>query len=130
MLTEQQCREMLQRLLDTLNTSDWDAMDSVMDDILIDDYVWHVAGLPDPVRGLQASKETMRAGIGSIPGYRATIEDVICDGNKVAYRFRLHTTDPDTGAGQHTVCLMLLHIEGDRFTEEWILSGPWEDDKE
>jgi predicted ester cyclase len=128
MVTEQRFRENLQRILDALNTKDWDTLDNVVDDVYVADYVWHLPGIREPVRGPEAVKQTFHYLLEATPGYRATSEDVLVMGDKAAARLLVHRTDPDTGKAQHRTSLMINHLEDGKFAEDWQLASAWEDD--
>ena len=128
MITEQQFRQNVQRILDALNTGDWGALDKAADELFSADYVWHLPGLRDPVRGPDGFKQTVRSGVESSPGYRATIEDVLTMGDRAAARLVERRTDPATGKTQHHTVIMINHLKVGKFAEDWQLVGPWEDE--
>lgn len=128
MVTEQQYRETLQRILDILNTRNWDALANEVDDLFIADYMRYLPGLPEPMRGVEAWKESMRIGLEFIPDYHATIEDVFVAGDKAVVRLLLQRTDPDTGKSQHAMDIMISYMEDGKFAKEWQVLAPWEDD--
>jgi len=128
MITEQQFRQNIQRILDPLNARDWDAFDKAVDELFTADYVWHLPGLRDPVRGPDGFKQTVRSGVESSPGYRATIEDILVMGNKGAARLMERRTDPATGKAQHHTLIMINHLRDGKFAEDWQLISRWEDE--
>jgi predicted ester cyclase len=56
------------------------------------------------------------------------MEDLLADGDKIAFRLSIHRTDPVTGKLQHCAELCISRFVGDKIAEEWELLGPWEDD--
>ena len=126
MVTEQQYREILQRWMEILNARDWDAFDKLVDGALTPDYVGHLPG--GPVRGAAGMKQAFRSIVGSIPGYRATIEDVVAAGDKGAARMTTHRTDPASGKTQCLPVLLFSRMKGDKFAEDWELIGAWQDE--
>ena len=128
MITEAQFRENLQRILDALNTKDWGVFDKVVDELFVTDYVWHLSGIQDPVRGPEGFKQTLRSAVESWPDYRATIEDILVMGDKAAARLMEHRTDPETGKAQHCTSIMIDHLKGGKFADDWQVVSPWEDD--
>ncbi len=128
MITEQQFRENLQRIVDALNTKDWGALGKVVDELIVTDYVWHLPGIQDPVCGPEGWKQLMRSLVESTPGYRATIEDLFVVGDKAATRFLSHRSDPETGKAQRMTGLLISHLRGGKFAEDWEVVSPWEDE--
>jgi len=129
MVTEQQFRENLKRILDALNTKDWGVLDKVVDEVFVTDYMWHLPGIQDPIRGPEGFRQTIRDAVESSPDYRATIEDVLVIGDSAAARLMEHRTDPETGKAQHLTSIMICHLKGGKFAEDWQLIGPWEDEE-
>jgi hypothetical protein len=39
-----------------------------------------------------------------------------------------HRTDPETGKAQHLTSIMICHLRGGKFAEDWQVVSPWEDD--
>ena len=128
MVTEQQFREILRRWLEALNAKDWDAFDRLVDEVVTGDYVGHLPGAQDPVRGPEGLKQYFRGVIQAFPGYRGTVEDVLVAGDSAAARFTGRRTDPATGKTQRVTAIMISHLKGGKFSEDWELAGPWEDE--
>jgi len=128
MVTEQQLRETFQRWVDAENARDWHAFDRLVDEVVTSDYVGHLPGARNPVRGPKELKQYGRSVVGSIPGFHSTIEDVFVAGDKAAGRFTARRTDPATGKTQRAMVVYICHLEGGKYTEDWELAGAWEDE--
>ena len=123
MVTEQQIREILRRWLDALNAKDWDAFDRLVDEAVTSDYVGHLPGAQDPVRGPEGLKQYFHAF-----NFHSTIEDVLVAGDIAAARFTSRRTDPVTGKAQRATAVLISHLKGGKLAEDWELAGPWEDE--
>ena len=128
MVTEQQIREILRRWLDALNAKDWDAFDRLVDEAVTRDYVGHLPGAQDPVRGPEGVKQYFRGVIKALPNYRGTVEDVLAAGDNAAVRFTARRTDPVTGKAQRSTVVLISHLQSGKFAEDWEVAGPWEDE--
>jgi predicted ester cyclase len=128
MITEQQFRENLQRILDAVNARDWNALGKLVDESFTIDYVCYLPGMGEPARGPEGFKRGIRGMAESNPGYRATVEDALVMGDKAAARLMIHRTDPATGKAQRCSSIMLNHLRGRQFAEDWQLVSPWEDE--
>ena len=128
MVTEQQLRETFQRWVDAENARDWHAFDRLVDEVVTSDYVGHLPGPGDPVRGPEGLRQYFRYLYESTPGFRSTIEDVFVAGDKAATRFTARRTDPATGKTQRAMVVYICHLEGGKFVEDWELAGAWEDE--
>ena len=123
MVTEQQFRETLRRWVELLNAKDWDAFDRLVDEVVTGDYVGHLPGAQGPVRGPEGLKQYFHAF-----NFHSTIEDVLAAGDKAAVRFTARRTDPVTGKAQRATVVMISHLKGGKFAEDWEMAGPWEDE--
>ena len=128
MVTEQQFREVVRRMVDAEKAGDWDAMDDVVDEYFTSDYVGHLPGAADPVRGQKELKEYWRNVVGSISGMRSTIEDLFVAGENAAGRFTARSTDPATGKTRRATVILISHLQGGKFAEDWEVAGEWEDE--
>ena len=59
----------------------------VVDDIFAPVYVGHTAGLPEQTSGPEGVKEFIGLYSSAFPDVHTTIEDIIAEGDKVAYRW-------------------------------------------
>lgn len=128
MITEQQCREILERWVTFLGAKNWRAFDELMDEVVASDCISHLPGVRDPVRGPAGLKQYFRRVVESNPDYRATVEDVFAAGDQAAARCTGRRTDSATGKTQRITILRISHLKGDKIAEEWQLISPWEDD--
>ena len=59
----------------------------VVDDIYAPDYVGHTAGSPEQTLGPEGVKEFVELYRSAFPDLHTTIEDIVAEGEKVAYRW-------------------------------------------
>ena len=128
MATKQPYSEHLHRLVEALNARDWRAFDELVDEVVTSDYVGHLPGAGDPVRGPEGLKQYFRNLYESTPGFGSTIEDVFIAGDKAATRFTARRTDPAAGKTQRATAIMISHTESGKSAEDWELVGSWEDE--
>ena len=99
---------------------------SLMDELLAVDYVMH-----EPVGGdrdLEAYKKGQPAVLAGFPDGHWTIEDMVAEGDKVAWRFTFrgtHTGEfvgiPATGKQIHMTGMVISRIADGKVAEEWEL---------
>ena len=65
---------------------------SVIDEVAAPDIVVHFAGLPEPVRGLEAWKQLGAAYFAAFPDLQETQEEVLAEGDRVAARVTWRAT--------------------------------------
>lgn len=83
----------------------------VVDELVTEDFLNHAAP-PDRQRGRQGLKDVVRMFEGAFPDFRYEVEDVICEGEKVAVR--------DVFRGTHQGNFMGIPATGNRVTMEAI----------
>ena len=128
MNTEQLYKDWITRIVEAMNAQDWEALDKLQDTYVTGEYIGHLPGASSLVRGPEGLKQYFRSVVGSMPGYRATIEDIFTIGDKGAARFRGRITDPATGKVQFATVLMISHLKEGKSVEDWEIAGEWEDE--
>jgi len=128
MITEQQFREYLHRLVDAENARDWSTLDKLLDESVSRDYVGSLPGARNSVRGLNELKQWFHNVVAAIPGSHSTVEDTFMTGDRAAARFTARRTDPATGKTQRAMVLLLRRLEAGKFAEDWEVAGPWQDE--
>ena len=129
MLSEQKAREDTLRAFGIYNTRDMNAIASWYDELLTPDCVYHNPGVGDLVSGRESIKAFVRELYNAIPDlYHNAPDDLIVQGDKVAVRYSVSRTDPDSGKRQTSMVLAIDHYAGDKIAEMWELVGPWEDE--
>ena len=91
-----------------------------VDDIYAPDYVGHTAGSPEQTLGPEGVKEFVELYRSAFPDLHTTIEDIVAEGDKVAYRW--------TAVGTHRGELLGFAPSNNRveltgITIEWIEGG-------
>jgi len=128
MITEQRLKEYVHRLVDAENAGDWDKVGQLLDESISSDYIGHLPGARDAVRGINELKQWFRHVVAAIPGFHSTTEDIFIVGDKVAARSTARRTDPATGKTQRATVLMVRRLKDGKFAEDWQVAGPWQND--
>ena len=77
-----------QVIADVWSSGDVDALDEILDE----DIVAHIPGMPEPVRGREAYKDTVRGYHAAFPDFTAEIHDVIAKGDNVVQHYTVQGT--------------------------------------
>ncbi|HSW29685.1 MAG TPA: ester cyclase [Longimicrobiales bacterium] len=98
---------------------------SLMDDLLDAGYVWHA---PSGDFDLQAYKQFQPSVLAAFPDGYWTIDDMIAEGDRVAWRFTFHGTHrgefmgfPGSGRRVTMSGMVISRIAHGRIAEEWEL---------
>ena len=124
---EQQLRADYLRWIEAINSKDLDLIDRTTDELIARDYVWHHSAIADPRQGREGVKRFVRGVLG-IPDFRITVEDLLAEGDKIASRWTIHRTHPDTGKPQRMVNIQILRCVEGKLAEAWELIGEWKDE--
>jgi len=91
-MMEEANKVLIQRLYDALNTHDL----SVVDEIIAEDWICHrgMGTSPDgaTLRGRDVFKQTALGNLQAFPDVTITIDDILADGDKVAFRLTMRGT--------------------------------------
>jgi steroid delta-isomerase-like uncharacterized protein len=111
----------MRRFLEFVNT----ASESLAQDLISPDAIFHVPGSPEPMRGpvgYLAIIGMMRAGF---PDIQWTLEETVAEGDKVAARFTMRGTHrgtffgvPPTGRMIVVQAMNIYRLSGGQFVEE------------
>ena len=98
----------------------------VRDEVLADNFVAHFPGHA-PIHGIEAFREFTSAFFTAFPDLKATIEDLVAEGDKVAVRQTwrgTHTSDflriPPTGRQVTFTSIEVYRVSGGKLAEEWV----------
>jgi steroid delta-isomerase-like uncharacterized protein len=96
---------------------------SLMDELLAANYVWHG---PSGDLDLQAYKRFQPSVLAAFPDGYWTIDDMIAEGDRVAWRFTFHGTHrgefmgfPATGRSFRLAGLVISRVAEGKIAEEW-----------
>lgn len=91
-MTEEANKAIVQRLYDAMNTQDM----GVIDEVVAEDWVCHRSMGSAPtgttLRGREVFKQAVLANAQAFPDAVITIDDILADGNKVAFRLSMKGT--------------------------------------
>jgi steroid delta-isomerase-like uncharacterized protein len=123
-MSAQENKALVRRFLAALGAQDLTAVD----DVLSSDYTLHMVGLPQPVQGLAAWKETISAYFAAFPDLEVELEDEIAEGDRVVIRYAWRGTHRGdfmgiaaTGRMVRVPGTIVFRVAGDRVAEEWHL---------
>lgn len=128
MATEQQLRADYLRWVEANNSKDVDLLDRTADEFLARDYVQHHSAFADPMHGPEGVKRYVHAVFEHHPDFRITVEDLLVEGDKIAARWTIHRTHPETGKPQRMMNIQVMHCVEGKVAECWDLIGDWEDE--
>ncbi len=101
---------------------------TVFDEFLAPDYILHLPGTPEPIRGPEGSKQLHVSFFSAMPDFRTPVEDVVAEGDRVAGRYTAHAThqgefmgSAPTGKQVTVMGMSILRIAGGKIVEEWAM---------
>ncbi len=121
-MSAEENKEVMRRFWEGVNNGDM----SVMDELAAPDVVIHFAGLPEPVRGIEAWKQMAQTYYSAFPDLQETQEDAIAEGDRVAARVSWRATHqgelmgiPPTGKQVTVTGMRIFRLAGGKIVEEW-----------
>ena len=100
----------------------------MFDEFLAPDYVLHLPGAPELIRGPEGTKQLHVPYFSAFPDFRTPVEEVIGEGNKVTVRYTAHATHrgefmgiAPTGRRVTMPGMSILRIAGGKIVEEWAM---------
>jgi steroid delta-isomerase-like uncharacterized protein len=115
---------LVRRYFDSWNTNDVDALD----ELIADDAIDHMAYEGQPT-GREGYRDFYRTWHSAFPGFRAEIEDMIAEGDRVATRWTFrgrHLGEYDgiapTGRDVAFAAVSIQRIENGLVAEEWYIA--------
>lgn len=100
---------------------------SLVDQVYTADVVQHDPGSPVPVTSSAALKQYVGVFLGALPDLHFTIDDLIAEGDKVAWRFTSHGTQtgplmniPPTGKGSDVTGMVFFRLVDGKIAEVWV----------
>ncbi|MEA2025744.1 MAG: nuclear transport factor 2 family protein [Chloroflexota bacterium] len=101
--------------IDALNRQDHDGFG----DMMADDIVWHMIGVPEPVRGKAAMTEGLGGGSSDFT-ITAELHDVTASDDHVVALVRAHATRGDEALDYDTA--EIFHVKNGKVVERWAFS--------
>jgi steroid delta-isomerase-like uncharacterized protein len=100
-------------------------------DYVHDDIVTHLAGYPEPFRGIEAVMAWARRYQAAFPDIQVEVDELLVDGERVTVRWTSRQTHkgayigiPATGRQASINALQLLHFDAGKVRETWIMFDP------
>jgi steroid delta-isomerase-like uncharacterized protein len=100
----------------------------LLNEICSPDYRRYVSPLSEPLT-LDAQRQRLEAIFAAFPDWKLSIEEIICEGNVIAFRLIVRGTHkgtflglPATGKSFSTSALDIVRVDNGRFVEHW--GGP------
>lgn len=100
--------------------------ETVWDEIVADDVIYHFNSSPEPIIGLETNKAFNAALFAGFPDIHQTIETVVSEGNEVVYRSTIQGTNtgeflgmPPTGKAVKLNDFTLLKVVNGKISEWW-----------
>ena len=114
-------KAVIRHLIDRLNQKDVD----ILDEVCTPDFVSHDPANPQ-VRSREEFKQWFAAMTRAFPDLHFTLEDIVAEGDRVAYRYTLHATHtgswrgaPPTGKPITTTAMALTRFRDGKSAELW-----------
>jgi len=114
-MTGQDIAAIVREGIDALNRQDYEGFGAM----IADDVVWHMIGMPDPVRGKAAMTEGLGGGSSDFT-ITAELHDVTSSDDHVVALVRAHATRGDRGLDYNTA--EIFHVKDGLITERWAFS--------
>jgi len=110
------------RWIEALNRGDV----SIADEVFTSDCIVHLTGVAEPIKGIEAWKQTVQGLLTAIPDIRFTTHEQITAGDKSAFRWHARGTHsgplgpvPPTGRSIAIDGLIFDHLEDGKVAERW-----------
>ena len=123
-MTVEENKELIRRYIDLWNANDVDALDK----LIAVDAIDHMA-FEGQQAGREGYRDFYRTWHSAFPGFRAVIEDMIAEGDRVATRWTFHGRHlgeyngiAPTGRAVSFPAVSIQRIENGVVTEEWYIA--------
>ena len=105
---------LIRKSIEAMNSNDVAYLDSIM----ADDIVWHMIGVPEPLRG----KEAMRSTMGTGQGFEidVNLHDVTASDDHVVALVNAHAVREGRTLDYNTA--EIFHVKDGKVTERWAFS--------
>jgi predicted ester cyclase len=105
---------------------------AVADQLIDPNFTVHLPGSQEPVRGTEGLKRAAESFRSGFPDRRMSVEDVICEGDKVAVRVKQQGTHHGifqginpTGKQVNVAAIAILRVADGKIVEEWLSLTVW-----
>lgn len=113
----------LRRWIEASNCLDLATIDRVADEAFAPEYVMHDPELPDVGPGPAGIKAWLHRARTHWRDWHLTLEEMLAEGDRVAYRYIYQGTRPGGEVVRFRV-ISIVRFVGDKMVEEWELTGP------
>ena len=120
-------KKVMLKWMNAWNQHDILLMEKLADEVFSADVIMHDPGFPDTERGTGGVKEFVRRIMTNAPDTRITVQDLFAEGDKVAIRFTVSSTNTATGKLESMQLLDISHFVNGKIAEEWEIgvAGSW-----
>lgn len=123
-MTNEEMKELATCMLKVFSARSVAEFDRLADEIIAPEYTVHDPDMPDFGRGPEALKRFMHAMVEHFPDVHIVVKDVLAEGDRVATRFTVQSTNPETGAPNTIEAMCFSRIADGKIVEEWQVGVP------
>jgi steroid delta-isomerase-like uncharacterized protein len=123
-MSTEQNKAMLKRIFSELNKGNFNVIDELFAEDFVDRYP-----APGETPNKEGFKQFLSGTHKSFPDWRWSLEDILAEGDKVAYRFTMHGTDkggyiglPPTGKKVSFAGIGILRFANGKVLERWTIA--------
>jgi ketosteroid isomerase-like protein len=120
-MSTDQNKTILRRCLEAYRPGNLSALEQLADEYYAADYILHDPDWPDLPPGPAGAKQFARRVYQDAPDTKVTVEDLVAEGDKVASRFTVSSTDAATGKPARYLGMLISRFAGGKIAEEWAL---------
>jgi predicted ester cyclase len=117
-------KEFMIRWIDAVNSRDDARIDQLVDELFAPEYVLHDPAWPADLRGQEAVRKWAHGWIKSQSMIQMVIDEVIGEGDRLAYRATITQTNVQSGKTVRFPLMFIIHFANEKLVEEWELTGP------
>jgi predicted SnoaL-like aldol condensation-catalyzing enzyme len=123
-MSNEEMKELATCMLKVFSAHRMAEFDRLVEEILAPEYTLHDPDMPDFGRGPEAVKRFMHTMVEQSPDVHIVINDVLAEGDRVATRFTVYSTNPETGTPNTIEVMCFSRIADGKVAEEWQVGVP------
>jgi ketosteroid isomerase-like protein len=117
-------KAVLRRWFDAWNTRSVSALEALVDETFTADFVLHDKAQPAAAVGQEGVKQFVRDVLRNTPDIRVTSEDMIAEGDRIAMRYTVASTDASTGKSTRLLNIDIYRFANGKIAEVWGIDVP------